>query len=178
MQPVPMQPSQATYTRYRGREIYWGTLGFGARFATLFNIPRRQFAMGGGAVIRMHPVSYPSRPASWMPLEVEFEIGYDRYLGERNYELSYGGSFLLHMASGSWQPYILASAGRSLSQADAGRDTRWHMGGGFGVGYRTRKFVVAAQVKGGGFVGIGADPLLIPAEGFVEAKLVGVVYAF
>ncbi|TKD08443.1 hypothetical protein [Polyangium fumosum] len=174
--PMPTGPSQATYTRYRGREVYWGTLGVGPRFATLYNIPRGTFAMGGGAVIRMHPLSYPSRPASYMPLEFEFDIGYDRYLGENHYELSYGGSFLLHLASGKWQPYILAAAGRSLGQVDAGRDTRWHMGGGFGVGYRTRTFFLGAQVKGGGYVAPGGGPL--GAEGIVEAKLVGVVYVF
>ncbi len=170
-------PSQATYTRYRGREVYWGSLGFGPRFSTLYNIPRGKFAMGGGAVVRMHPGSYPSRPGSYMPVELELEIGYDRYLGERHYELSYGGSGILHLAWGKVQPYFFASGHRSLGQVDAGRDVRWHLGGGLGVGYRTRKFFLAAQVRGGGYIGPDESPLG-GAEGTIEVKLLGVVYVF
>ncbi|MRG91881.1 hypothetical protein [Polyangium spumosum] len=175
--PMPQGPSQATYTRYRGREVYWGSLGFGPRVSTIYNIPRNRFAMGGGAVIRMHPVSYPSRPASYMPFELELEVGYDRYLGTNHYELSYGGSGMIMFASGKWQPYMIASAGRSLGQVDAGRDVRWYLGGGFGVGYRTRTVFVGAQVRGGGTIGSG-DKGPFPAEGLIDGKLVGVFYVF
>ncbi|MDI1451971.1 hypothetical protein [Polyangium sp. 6x1] len=173
---MPTGPSQATYTRYRGREVYWGSLGFGPRFSTIFNIPRRKFAMGGGAVIRMHPISYPSRPASYMPLELELEIGYDRYFGEDHYELSYGGSGLLMFASGKWQPYMIASAGRSLGVLDVGRDARWYLGGGFGFGYRTRTVFVGAQARGGGYVNAPPTSPVGGAEGFVDVKLTGVFY--
>ncbi|UQA55158.1 hypothetical protein [Polyangium aurulentum] len=172
--PMPPGPSQAMYTRYK-REVAWGSLGFGPRFATLYNIPRGKFAMGGGVVIRMHPASYPAKPWSYMPVELELEIGYDRYIGDRHYELSYGGSGILHLAGGKVQPYLFASGYRSLGEMDAGRDTRWHLGGGFGVGYRTRRVFLAAQARGGGYVRIGPPG---GAEGTVDVKLVGVFYVF
>ena len=179
-QGAPMQQgapvNQAPSLRAK-REVPWGPIGFGPRFSTLYNIPRQQFAMGGGAVIRLHPAAYPRKPVSFSPVELELELGYDRYLGAPNYELSYGGSGILYLHGGKVQPYLIASGHRSLGILDGARDVRWHLGGGLGVGYRTRKFFLALEARSGGFLALGKTTLP-QGEGTVELKLVGVVYAF
>jgi hypothetical protein len=168
-------PAPAYYRPPRAKkESRWRELGIGPRVSSVFNFSSQLFGVGGGIVMLLN------LGGDALPLEVEFEVGYDRYFGadKDKYELYYGGTFHFMLSTKRLAPYLMFSGGRSLSEDGDASDARWYFGGGLGLSYRTKQFFLSASARVVAMLGGPSTTLPVRTEGVVEIRLLGMGYAW